>query len=783
MKKSLLTKLKFTQILVTSLFFTCSNFLLAQQSDTDLRSILNAATVVVEGQVLPTKNYEKDPETGNIYTLNTVRITQNFKGNLSEFVTIRTLGGKIGDRTDYVSHSIQLGEGEEGIFILDKMPSRNDAFVFAEQADKIVRTRTEQDREGFDYMALKPIESWQRCKREIAQICKQSDNGIIGKSSRSDTELCVMLTNPNISFESQTIAFDVYVKSNEPDLRLSDISINIKYPVEVFGKNIVQNSKITIEKKVVVENDIYEYDVKDLNEDYLNMHIGSLCANAHKAYPLSNEYEKLARLTFQVEDLKKLSTLSIDAVEVEATSQYYQTDDNCVDFANICLENKLGFAKCTIKSVEKAPFGAGALQTITFKGTGFGGNLGQNPTGSIKIPNANDGGATTIDLAGTNKNYVVDWNNDQIILRISSMANDNVGQVMGSGTWRIYSDLITGDYCSTTVDIDFALSNIKSSKVEKMITLAQNIYLNTTNPDAAIDWYIDGNMNNTPNLQGVMLATFELIAKQAFCDWELKTGIEFRYKGTIIGQNDMDDGKNVISFGNPMLLNALAVTRNRTIEQPSCVNDPYFRAWRTDFDIIFNGQTNWYCSAGTGIGANQIDIYSVLLHEIGHAILLKHSMDTDPSNLTKDDRIMYWSLSNNQIKRLIDTKTSSGISLLKDRTVESINGDDSNSCYYSQYYDLNTSPVGCNGATFTENIDIEKCSIVFNTFISKGSDVRLTYENANVKNIYLFNSIGQLTYSVPANGFYIPTNNLLQGIYLLQYSCNGINRNQKIIIY
>ena len=50
--------------------------------------------------------------------------------------------------------------------------------------------------------------------------------------------------------------------------------------------------------------------------------------------------------------------------------------------------------------------------------------------------------------------------------------------------------------------------------------------------------------------------------------------------------------------------------------------------------------------------------------------------------------------------------------------------------------------------------------------------------------IQMFNAVGQLVYKEQNNNsVLIPTDKLQQGIYFLEYNCNGRNKVEKIIIH
>ncbi len=263
-------------------------------------------------------------------------------------------------------------------------------------------------------------------------------------------------------------------------------------------------------------------------------------------------------------------------------------------------------------------------------------------------------------------------------------------QTIWSGIWKITPNFISSsDFCSTVVDICYALQNAEHDGIEKMVGLAQ--LTTASNPDGAIEWYLDNGIATDPILiaNGITFNDVEMVAKAAFCDWENASGIEFRYMGGTNNANNLNDKKNTIYFGNPP--GGLGGHTTKVLTNGLCNNDPIFRDRLVEFEINMDKQVNWFVSMGSNIGNNQFDFYTILLHEIGHGILLKHAMDTDPDNLTFDDRIMYFKRKNGQIQRIIDGKTASGIQFLKNQTIENI--DDPSGCFNG--YDLNIYPDGC----------------------------------------------------------------------------------------
>jgi hypothetical protein len=766
--------------LILILLFTATSGIIAQKSEPDFQTVLQNANVIVEGQVLY-KTYEKDVETGTFFTLNHLRVDKVLKGVVGKAAIIKTEGGQIDNVCQVVSHTLQFSKGEEGLFILELVDaSKANEFKLARNANKVVKIKFDRDREGFDFNANLPIKSWRQFYETVSSFCQPGQQTIKKQSipeNLVDVEICFLLANPIVQFASQSVQFDVYAKSNIAGVKFSDASIEIKYPTDVFGGSVVSNGNLQASKEIVASNPAYVLSTQDLANDRFGIEIGTDCHKYEDSYSLSTDYEKLVRITMVVENWAALLNWQSQSIQAIGSAKYFETVYRCADFSRICFDYRLDFAPCNITSVKVAPFAAGILQTITFEGSSFGGNLGQNPLAKVDIPNAEDGGTTNIVLSGADQDYVVNWQDNEVVLRISSMAYGSQQQTMGSGLWKITPNFISStDFCSIVVDIDFALLNNSDNGTEKMIGLA--LIPTTDNPDAALEWYIDDGINLDPVLQanGVTFAGVEQVAIQAFCDWGTSAGIEFRYMGPLNNANNNSDKKNALFFGNP---GGSSLAQTTTVFNPNiCDDDPIFRGRFLEFNINVDKQRKWYTSTNTAIGAGQEDLYSVLIHEIGHGHLLKHAMDTDPDNGTDDDRTMFFRLTSNQIKRQIEAKTLSGVNLLKNRTILSI--DDPVGCFH--LYDLNIYPVGCLIPT-DEPINRNECSSHLSNVERQG--LVLNGNGSTIENLQIFNSQGQTIYqqigAVSESQILIPNQSV--GIYFVTFLCNGLNRVEKIFFH
>ncbi|HOY07559.1 MAG TPA: T9SS type A sorting domain-containing protein [Saprospiraceae bacterium] len=295
----------------------------------------------------------------------------------------------------------------------------------------------------------------------------------------------------------------------------------------------------------------------------------------------------------------------------------------------------------------------------------------------------------------------------------------------------------------------------------------------------AHEWYLDANIaaNDALQMQGITLAMVEQVAQRAYCDWETLIGIETRYKGTMVGSAS-GDGRNTLSFGNAG--GVAAITHNSTNTTLCNSDDLYFSRRIAEGDITVSDATEWYVSLNpAGIQIGEFDLYSVLMHEIGHSLGHLHAMDLE-QNAENDVHLMYFRIQDKQIKRGIDFGAESGTKLLKDRTLFSINTP--GECFND--YKLNTSSTGCMVGTDVVNSE-PACGLIVKTLVSRGESITVQTMNSPAERVSLFNMYGRRIYSNSTSTqaeLNIPTSGLAAGAYFLQYYCNGVPGIEKIII-
>lgn len=769
------------------------NHVSGQTTPSLLKGKVEASEIIVEGQILSQK-CQINSKNSEIETVSFLLVKTVFKGEISsDTLMVFTSGGVVGNTVQKNSHSLKLNIGDTGIFLLDRYnvnayQCHNDKVGFIKQLTK------DREKEGFWTAFEVEIKSWRLLLENLSNWCSSKeyvsplDINSPGELA-FDPELCVKLTNPIPLFATSQIQFDIYVKSNVAGLMFEGVQLLLEYPVDVIQANVVANGGVSATKETVALDDIYQGILEDVTSNKMRLEFTGNCQSNGNYYILDTLYEKLARVVIDVNNWGSLGEINADDFSLEGTARFYAIG-NCFDFGKLCSEGNIKLTACEIKNIEVAPFAAGIGQTLRITGTGFGST---GILGAISIPNPDDGGATSVEIAGgpiINSRIFDTWTDDEIILKISSVGLDEMnGHPFGSGTWEINPDVSSTDpstlICYTDIEIDYALLN-RINNVgdnDRMISLARNPTV--SEPNGTVEWYLDGGINANTILQnqGITFDNVKNVLIDVLCEWENITGIDMEYVGPLAFPDISTDDRNAVFFTGSLPNGTLADTRRKVITD-ACDDDfLYFKGRITEADIRFNLNQEWFVSnTSTGITDLQIDLYSVLMHEVGHALGLDHAMDLDAENAEDDNRIMYWRLRPNQIKRSIDLYSAQGVITLIQRTNESINT--SGECFNG--FVLDTDITGCS-PDFVVDINTENnCSILKRTLFYQGEKVSFLTSSLLNQRISVFSVTGRKVLDqkvlVLADYNSFETQFLEKGIYFLSYLCEGYPVVEKFVI-
>jgi len=626
--------------------------------------------LIVEAHVVD-QEYRYDPEDpGDIQTLNYLEISEYLKGNnFTNRIAIVTEGGIMDDIFQTVSHVPRLSIGQEGIFFLEPVEDNS--------SESITRLYNGEDRKllyisDLDHeVYCTHTHNYHESKGLLKQEIRRNSVDFI-ESELLESEVCLSIENIQPDLTNSKVRFDVKIKANAPGYRFSELRLDFAYPTKNLEKYIVTNGNLNLSRGSVIKDEFYELNYSDIDTSQVSVRITTDCNSgssvlSNNYYVLSTSYEKLLTAEVNVAEWGSYGEMTIESFELNGRAKYAVSDGRCVDFNNLCTEdNEFQFKNCSITSFDVAPFGAGVQQIMSIKGMCF------STAGVLKIPNADDGGASKITIQSTDTRWIKSWTDTLIRVLVSSIAPGD--HPMGSGEWEVHPDI--NMMCMDAVDVEYSISNSYVAPDERMNSIATAYSPPFVNNDS-YKWYIDS--------LGIVTKTFLIaqsityndvldVCQAAFCDWEMASGLEFEFAGVNNMGYNPNDQMNTITFSN-ILNDTLAVTTT-IISMGLCdtMSDPYIDGRLRDADIRINENKQWFVSTtNSGITSVQYDLYGVLLHEIGHMMLMKHACDI-PLNGTMDDRLMYPFLNPMQIKRTIDAKTINGINEQKTRTQNALSG-------------------------------------------------------------------------------------------------------------
>lgn len=310
---------------------------------------------------------------------------------------------------------------------------------------------------------------------------------------------------------------------------------------------------------------------------------------------------------------------------------------------------------------------AGALldpenNELTINGTGFGNNPGGSAAVLFSHPDFSPG--TQFSVIPYDHQFIVSWTDTRIVVKVPTQAGtgafrvrDNAGNVVNSPTsLQVLFTILTADFGGAYGIKQFNLGNMNG-------TGGYSIKYSTSTANSGV------NINASP-----AKATFQ----RALTTWKESIGLNFIEAGITSQQVvNPDDGENLVMYDNggtgldaPLASGVLATCFSGiTI----CTNDPANnQARKNGFDIVI--RNTGFSSGNTPFTlgpcppyaeqSNMVDLESVLLHELGHALNLGHIVDplegTGSAGTLNPAKLMHYAVTMNQRRISIDYAAKAG---------------------------------------------------------------------------------------------------------------------------
>ncbi|MFZ1528505.1 MAG: zinc-dependent metalloprotease [Ferruginibacter sp.] len=308
---------------------------------------------------------------------------------------------------------------------------------------------------------------------------------------------------------------------------------------------------------------------------------------------------------------------------IEKTGRPYENKFPGFDAGTVPVvsNNVLGITSFSPANVAAGATENPALNLLTITGTDFG-----NPAGSAAIlfDDANNGTGGTPFTVAYNDPLIVSWTTTQIQVRVPSRA--------GTGSFQVRDETSNTTTSPSALNVMYSVSSATFTFAGPVIMTKQSNLMNDNGSGGYTIVYSTSTAGGGVDLDASPVkATFQ----RALNTWKEIKGLNVLEGGTTSTQVvNPGDGNNTIMFDNTNTGNApLAAGVLGTCYSLTSACGSGFSYRKTEFDIVIrnNGVSSGSTSFENGPcypATANIDMETVLLHELGHALNLGHINDS-----------------------------------------------------------------------------------------------------------------------------------------------------------
>jgi hypothetical protein len=733
----------------------------------NLAKIINSSSFVVEGKVISQKVVKGEEF---VFTYNTLLVNKLFKGDLRQDTLILPMFGGIIDGVEHsYSHSPKLYLEDEGIFCLNSsyLGIKNaydlsddskgflryinfDKMIYADYFNKI--TPLYKVFENIKTVTNKPYSKINPTSLERELMTWRNEN------SSTNVLPCVeySIQNPRVNMENGLkLEFDLYLHSFPTSIEFVKSTLRFTYDKLLFGSNIASSGKITISKGDLLQSPNYSISLTDQSDDKIAIDINS--ANLTELSVLEIEPKQLCHVSMNIETIDLNSILNLDMGK-DFTSDCFVQDAAKKVLPVRCVKFQGGVIKRTIKQLlpptlisftPKNGVAAGIRDIITI----YGDDLG-TVKGSVEFSNAYDGS----DFFEVMPNDILTWTDKQITVYVSSCGRPRLSSLSECDGERTYAG--TGligvrkanqtytRYSSDQLGIMYAVRNSYDKDANSI-----PVVLNSDIQGGIVFGYSD----DFVKYPGAIAA-----ADRALSTWRCNTLVNFVHKPKLSFYSSL------IRFTTSLGAGIDAVT-DCHVQDEICsstlngVQTKYKYMWSFTLNIRKNdpisGNVNW--NTGTP-DSNSFNMEPVLLHELGHAHLIQHTIGISD--------LMHWKQFGNSQTTILGAENKAAGKKIS--SISSCDRPNTSGLCSNKMVLINIANCTINNTNHVENFAVNERFSVYPNPTEDNFNIHFKDEYyQGITKIVMYNSVGQEVYHLnnisKTEQLIISTSGLTNGVYYI----------------